>query len=291
MPLLLQPHILAVPGTGPAGRGKPSQSSPKKGSQRSAHMEAASGSWSWRALQGLKLAGRGGQCFSDKRQDGTGGCPLCVRAQSLQSCPTLCDTVDSSLADYSVLGIFQARILEWIAMPSSKGSSQPRDQTHLPYVSCMAGMFFTTSDIWEAPLWGLEHLTPGPPCACSHPIRQYVEKHWYCGPAWPHCPFLQGIFSWLPLTTSQGQDSMCSPDRADLPQPLVRELVTSPASCQHPDSASLSGLPAAIHLREPCGVLQGQDPDTLPSFLQPVSPKETKKEQRKGVFSGHVGWC
>ena len=43
----------------------------------------------------------------------------------------------------SVHGIFQARILEWVAMPSSKGSSWPRDRTHVSCVSSVAGGFFT----------------------------------------------------------------------------------------------------------------------------------------------------
>ena len=51
------------------------------------------------------------------------------------SCPTLCDLMDFSLPGSSVHGIFQARILEWVAMPSSRGSSQLRDQTHVSYVS------------------------------------------------------------------------------------------------------------------------------------------------------------
>ena len=46
------------------------------------------------------------------------------------------------------IGILQARMLEWIAMPSSRGSSQPRDQTQF---SLIAGRFFTTHTIWEAP--------------------------------------------------------------------------------------------------------------------------------------------
>ena len=56
---------------------------------------------------------------------------LCVqvRAKSLQSCPTLCDPTDCSLPVSSVHGILQARILERIAIPSSKGSSGLRDQT------------------------------------------------------------------------------------------------------------------------------------------------------------------
>jgi len=41
------------------------------------------------------------------------------------------------------MGIFQARILEWVAMPSSKGSSRLRDRTHVPCDSCIAGRFFT----------------------------------------------------------------------------------------------------------------------------------------------------
>ena len=44
-----------------------------------------------------------------------------------QSCLTLCDPVDYSLSGFSVYGVFQARVLEWVAIPFSRGSSQPRD--------------------------------------------------------------------------------------------------------------------------------------------------------------------
>ena len=47
-------------------------------------------------------------------------------AKSLQSCPTLCDLTDCSPPGSSVHGILQARILEWVAMSSSRGSSRPR---------------------------------------------------------------------------------------------------------------------------------------------------------------------
>ena len=60
---------------------------------------------------------------------------------SPQSCPTLCNPIDCSPPGSSVHGILQARILEWVAMPSSKGSSQPRGRT---WVSCIAGRCFTT---------------------------------------------------------------------------------------------------------------------------------------------------
>ena len=44
-----------------------------------------------------------------------------------KSCPTLCDPMDCSLPNFSVHGLLQARILEWVAMHSSRGSSRPRD--------------------------------------------------------------------------------------------------------------------------------------------------------------------
>ena len=56
-----------------------------------------------------------------------------------QSCPTLCNPMDSSPPGSSIHGILQATILEWAAVPSSRGSSQPRDRTR---VSCIAGRFF-----------------------------------------------------------------------------------------------------------------------------------------------------
>ena len=56
-------------------------------------------------------------------------------AKLLQSCLTLCDSMGCSSPGSSVLGILKARILEWIAVSSSRGSSQPRDQTHVSPVS------------------------------------------------------------------------------------------------------------------------------------------------------------
>ena len=53
-----------------------------------------------------------------------------------QSCPTLCNPMD-----YTVHGILQARILEWVVAPFSRGSSQPRDQTQVFHI---AGRFFTS---------------------------------------------------------------------------------------------------------------------------------------------------
>ena len=66
---------------------------------------------------------------------------LLAVAKSLQLCPTLCDPIYGSPPGSSIPGILQARILEWVAFPFSRGSSQPRDQTQ---VSHIAGGFFTS---------------------------------------------------------------------------------------------------------------------------------------------------
>ena len=55
-------------------------------------------------------------------------------AKSLQLCPTLCNHMNCSPPGSSFHGILQTRILEWVAMPSSRGSSQPRNWTHVSYV-------------------------------------------------------------------------------------------------------------------------------------------------------------
>ena len=89
-----------------------------------------------------------------KQQDPLGRLQLGVHTMatlSARSRPTLCDPTDGSPPGSSVHGILQARILEWVAIFYSRGSSQPRDQTHVSCiatrVSCIAAGFFTT----EAP--------------------------------------------------------------------------------------------------------------------------------------------
>ena len=74
----------------------------------------------------------------------------CVCAQSLQLCLTLCDPMGFNPPGFSVHGILQARILAWVAIPSSRGSSQPRGQTRVSCISCIAGGFFTHRVTWEA---------------------------------------------------------------------------------------------------------------------------------------------
>ena len=79
-----------------------------------------------------------------------------------RSCPALCDPMDCSPLGSSVHGILQARILEWVGMPSFRGSSQPRDQTQ---VSHIAGGFLTISSLklhLKSHSWGSQS-PPGSP--------------------------------------------------------------------------------------------------------------------------------
>ena len=84
-------------------------------------------------------------------------CVWFMHACMLQSHLTLCNPVDCSPPGSSVHGILQSRILDWVAMPSSKGSSQPRDRNCISWNSCIAGGFFTTEPL------GKPGIYAGPP--------------------------------------------------------------------------------------------------------------------------------
>ena len=91
----------------------------------------------------------------------------CVYTKLLQSCLTLCDPMDCSLPDSSVHGILQARILEWVAMSSSRGYSWPRDRTLISCISRIPVRLFIHWPTWEVPILrlfqskfkSLKHLT------------------------------------------------------------------------------------------------------------------------------------
>ena len=67
-------------------------------------------------------------------EEGSRGRGYMYVALAAQSCPTVCDPMDCRPPGSSVQGILQVRILEWVAISSSRGSSRPRDGTH---VSCI----------------------------------------------------------------------------------------------------------------------------------------------------------
>jgi len=80
------------------------------------------------------------------------GLPGCMRAKLLQLHPSFCDPVDCSPPGSSVHGILQARILEWVAIHFSRGSSLPKDELTSLMSPALAGVFFSTGATWEA-IW------------------------------------------------------------------------------------------------------------------------------------------
>ena len=65
-----------------------------------------------------------------------------------QSCPTLCDPMDCSLPGSSIHGILQARVLEWVAISFSRGSSRPRDWTWVAHIPGRRFNRWTTREVW-----------------------------------------------------------------------------------------------------------------------------------------------
>ena len=69
-------------------------------------------------------------------------CVPTLHTKSLQLCLTLCDPLDCSLPGSSVHGILQARVLECVTMPFSRGSSRPRDQACISYISYIGSILY-----------------------------------------------------------------------------------------------------------------------------------------------------
>ena len=75
---------------------------------------------------------------------------VCARTQSLSQVPLFCDPVDYRIPSSSVHGISQARILEWVAISFCRGSSWPKDQTHIPWVYRLGRWILHHQATWEA---------------------------------------------------------------------------------------------------------------------------------------------
>ena len=84
---------------------------------------------------------------------------VCMHVKLLQSCPTLFNPVDCSLPGSSVHWILQVRILEWVAKSSSRGSSQPRDRTHILHLLH-----------WQ--VGSLPLVPPGNPLSAHHHLQK-----------------------------------------------------------------------------------------------------------------------
>ena len=127
----------------------------------------------------------------------SGSSVQCVHDKSLQSCPTLCNPMDCSLPGSSVHGISQARILEWVAMLSSRRSSWAKDRTCV----CLLCLFHLQVD-------SLPLALPGKPSTflkCHRKERNkylFIEACWhqalhedtlYSSTLWHFCP-MESVF-------------------------------------------------------------------------------------------------
>ena len=77
---------------------------------------------------------------------------VCMCAKLLELCLTLCDPMDRSLPGSSIHGILQARILEWVALSSSRDFPDSGIEPASLMSLALADRFFTTSATWEAPM-------------------------------------------------------------------------------------------------------------------------------------------
>ena len=80
-------------------------------------------------------------------------------ACSVAQCPTLCDTMDCSPPGFSVHGISQAIILEWVAISFSRGSSWPRNWIQVSCISCIGRWILYNRDTWEAPFSSVQSFS------------------------------------------------------------------------------------------------------------------------------------
>ena len=116
-----------------------------------------------------------------------------------QSCPTLCNPMDCGLQGSSVHVIFQARVLEWVAISSSRGSSWPRDWTQ---VYCIAGRCFTIRVTREL-VWRFLKRTKNRTTISSVQSRSWVQLFatpWAA--AHQTCLSITNSWSWFKLSPS-----------------------------------------------------------------------------------------
>ena len=104
---------------------------------------------------------------------------VCVCAKLLQSWPTWCNPMDHSPPGCSVHGILQEKVLEWIAMPFSRGSSWPRDRTRISYIFPTQGSNLHLLHLLN---WQVGPLPLAPP---GKPWNKRVTEANELGPEWP----------------------------------------------------------------------------------------------------------
>ena len=95
--------------------------------------------------------------LSEVRQRKANMISLHSESEVTQLCPTLCDPMDCSLPSSSIHGILQARILEWIAISFSRGSSRPRDRTQVSHIGGRCFNLWATRKPISLYMWNLKN--------------------------------------------------------------------------------------------------------------------------------------
>ena len=116
-------------------------------------------------------------------------------AQSLSHVQLFCDLVDCSPRGFSVHGILQERILEWVAISSSRGSSWLRDQTHISWVSHTGRQILYLPSHLGSPLNTTQPAKPGLSLSSSRQPSLSVKSPWHLPPLQLSLPRPQTLMS------------------------------------------------------------------------------------------------
>ena len=98
-----------------------------------------------------------------------------IESEAAQSCLTLCDPVDCGLPGFSIYGILQARILEWVTISFSRGSSRPRDRTQVSHIGGRCFNLWATNFSIDL---GKLHFSKFTPVFWPKPRHCCPAKHW-----------------------------------------------------------------------------------------------------------------
>ena len=145
-----------------------------------------------------------------------------------QSCQALCDSMNWSPPASSVLAIAQAKILEWVAISSSRASSQPRNQTHIPLGSCLVGRFFITEPPMVCRSSMATPLLICPHCYCLPPPQICPRHTAFLAAFWiPQICFVLSLYSIFPsarntLSSKGSNPKECRSVSVDTKEPAAR---------------------------------------------------------------------
>ena len=138
--------------------------------------------------------------------------PMCMHAQS---CVTLCAHTDCSQPGFSTHGISKARLLEWVSISSSRGSSQSRDRICISWISCIAKWILYHCSTWEA--WEMLVRTAKQRKACSSLLQAQLaacatvtapDSWWPCSVSGL---FTERVLKYMVVNISNGQEIPLAP--------------------------------------------------------------------------------